>query len=304
MGSISVVVNTLNEEENMARALESVKDIDDGVVVVDMEATDKTVAIAKDYGAQVFHHEKVGYVEPARNFAIDKASKDWVLVLDADEEIPQSLAVKLKQIVKSPQADYYRLPRRNINFKRWIKNSRWWPDYNIRFFKKGSVTWNEIIHSVPMTIGKGLDLPAEEKYAITHYNYTSIAKFIERMNRYTDVQARALVQKEYKFVWHDVIRRPLAEFLSRYFAGEGYKDGLHGLALACLQAFSELALYLKLWQAEQFTPQAVSTQQFAAEVKRANKEINWWIIEVLIKSGSFIASLPKRVYRRIFLGNE
>lgn len=304
MGSISVVINTLNEEENIARALESVKDIADEIVVVDMESTDKTVAIAKDYGAEIFHHEKVGYVEPARNFAIDKASKDWVLILDADEEIPQSLAVKLKQIVKSPQADYYRLPRRNINFKRWIKNSRWWPDYNIRFFKKGSVTWNEIIHSVPMTVGKGLDLPAEEKYAITHYNYSSIAKFIERMNRYTDVQARALVQKEYKFVWHDVIRRPLAEFLSRYFAGEGYKDGLHGLALASLQAFSELALYLKLWQADQFKQQAVSSQEFSAEVKRANKEINWWIVEVMIKSGSFVCSLPKRVYRRIFLGNE
>ena len=304
MAAISVVINTLNEEENLPRALASVKNLADEFIVVDMHSTDKTVDIAKDFGAQVYSHEKTGYVEPARNFAIDKATKEWILILDADEEVSDSLALKLKQIVKNPQADYYRLPRKNINFRRWIKNSRWWPDFNIRFFRKGTVSWSEIIHSVPMTTGKGLDLPAEEKYAILHYNYTSISKYIERMNRYTDVQARVLLQKEYKFVWRDLIRKPLQEFLSRYFAGEGYKDGLHGLSLALLQAFSELTLYLKIWQSEQFKPEALDVRELSKEAKRAKRQLDWWIIDALTKSEGFLASLPKRIYRRIFLGNE
>ena len=304
MAAISVVINTLNEEENLPRALASVKNLADEFIVVDMHSTDKTVDIAKEFGAQVYSHEKTGYVEPARNFAIDKATKEWVLILDADEEVSDSLALKLKQIVKNPQADYYRLPRKNINFRRWIKNSRWWPDFNIRFFRKGTVSWSEIIHSVPMTTGKGLDLPAEEKYAILHYNYTSISKYIERMNRYTDVQARVLLQKEYKFVWRDLIRKPLQEFLSRYFAGEGYKDGIHGLSLALLQAFSELTLYLKIWQSEQFKPEALDVKELSKEAKRAKRQLDWWIIDALTKSEGFLASLPKRIYRRIFLGNE
>jgi len=304
VGAISVVINTLNEEENLPRALASVKNLADEVIVVDMQSGDKTVEIAKQFGAQVYSHERTGYVEPARNFAIDKATKDWVLIMDADEEVSDTLASKLKQIVKNPQADYYRLPRKNINFRRWIKNSRWWPDYNIRFFKKGTVTWNEIIHSVPMTTGKGEDLAVEEKYAILHYNYTSISKYIERMNRYTDIQARMLLAKEYKFNWRDLIRRPTQEFLSRYFAGEGYKDGLHGLSLALLQSFSELTLYLKIWQSEQFKPEALDVRELSKETKRAKRELDWWIIDSLIKSGGFLSSLPKRIYRRIFLGNE
>jgi (heptosyl)LPS beta-1,4-glucosyltransferase len=304
VAAISVVINTLNEEENLPRALSSVKNLADEVIVVDMHSSDKTIEIAKEGGALVFEHERVGYVEPARNFAIGKATKDWVLILDADEEISQTLAQKLKQIVKNPQADYYRLPRKNINFRRWIKNSRWWPDYNIRFFKKGTVTWNEIIHSVPMTTGKGEDLPAEEKYAILHYNYTSISKFIERMNRYTDIQARMLLEKQYKFSWRDLIRKPLQEFLSRYFAGEGYKDGLHGLALGLLQAFSELTLYLKIWQTEQFKSEALDVREVSKEAKRAKGQLDWWVIDALIKSEGFLSSLPKKIYRRIFLGNE
>jgi (heptosyl)LPS beta-1,4-glucosyltransferase len=300
VAKISVVINTLNEEENLARALSSVEKIADEVVVVDMKSTDRTRTIAREYEAKVYSHERTGYVEPARNFAIDKASNDWILVLDADEEVPASLAAKLVETAKKPDADFYRLPRKNINFGRWIKNSHWWPDYNIRFFKKGSVSWNEVIHSVPMTVGAGADFPEEEKYALVHYNYQTVSKYVSRMNRYTDIQAALLREKEYKFAWQDVIRKPLGEFLSRYFAGEGYKDGLHGLALALLQAVSELILYLKMWQQDRFKPQAISLSEFSQEVKRGEKQLRWWEVEAFTKTEGFFASFPKRIYRKFF----
>lgn len=304
MGKISVVINTLNEEENLPRAIASVKSFADELVVVDMHSTDSTVEIAKKAGAVVFDHEKTGYVEPARNYAIGKATGDWILILDADEEVSSSLEKKLLEIVKDPKADYFRLPRKNMVFGKWIKNSRWWPDYNIRFFKKGTVTWNELIHSVPLTTGDGADLADDEKYALVHHNYTTIGKYIERMNRYTDVQSRGLIKNGYKFVWWDVISKPLGEFLSRYFVGEGFRDGLHGLVLALLQAFSEMIVVLKVWEDEGFKEQQVTLSQFEKRLAVAHDEYRWWSMEMMIRKLGFIKSLPLKLYRKVTIKNE
>ncbi len=303
MGKISVVINTLNEEANLPRALASIKNFADEIIVVDMESEDATPQLAREAGAKLYSHKKVGYVEPARNFAISKASGDWILILDADEEIKDNLIKKLRELSSHSKAEYYRLPRKNINLGKWIKNSRWWPDYNIRFFKKGTVTWNELIHSVPMTTGKGVDLPAEERFAIVHHNYPTVGKYIERMNRYSDIQAEALKSAGIKFTWSDLFKKPLSEFLSRYFAGEGYRDGVHGLALSLLQAFSELTVYLKLWQAKGFPEQPIGVGDFSGEMKKSIKETKWWMLEAKIKQKGPVGSLPLKLFRRLFLRN-
>ena len=294
---ISVVINTLNEEKNLPKAIASVKDLADEIVVCDMYSDDETIAIAKRAGAKVYEHKRMGYVEPARNYAIEKASGDWVLILDADETISSSLSTSLRKITENPKADYYAIPRKNIIFGKWIKHSRWWPDYNVRFFKKGSVIWNEEIHSIPFTKGKGADLPVDEKYTIIHNEYTSIEQFIERMNRYTKHQLLVLKRNGYKFVWKDLIKKPVGEFSSRYFYGEGYKDGVHGLALALLQAFSEITLYLKAWQEEKYTELNITPRQISEEIKVAQKEVNYWTADTLIKEGGGIVQRIKRKYK-------
>ena len=121
---ISVVINTLNEVKNLPRAVASVKDLASEIVVTDMGSTDGTIEVARKLGAKVFSHKKLNYVEPARNFAVGKAQGPWILILDADEEIPQSLVKKIKQIVGAPEADYYRLPRKNIIFGKWIEHTK------------------------------------------------------------------------------------------------------------------------------------------------------------------------------------
>ncbi|KKU64167.1 MAG: Glycosyl transferase family 2 [Candidatus Woesebacteria bacterium GW2011_GWC2_47_16] len=303
MDKISVVINTRNEEKNLPKTIASVKAIAHEIVVVDMKSEDETVKVAKSLGARVYEHEKTGYVEPARNFAIAKTMGDWVLILDADEEIPNGLGLKLKKIAKSPKADYFRIPRKNIIFGKWIKHAHWWPDYNIRFFKKGHVVWNELIHSVPITQGVGADLPAKEELAIIHFNYSSIEQYLERMNRYSSVQARVLIEGKHKFIWKDLITKPVNEFLSRYFAGEGYKDGLHGLALSLLQAFSELIVYLKVWQAEKFLEQAISVKEIDNEFGSSINEIKWWLADIKIKSKGFFTSLPDKISRKLLSKN-
>jgi len=277
MSKISVVINTLNNESEISLAISSVKNLASEIVVCDMESADKTVEIAKKLGAKVFSHKKEKYVELVRNFTVSKATGDWILVLDPDEEISSKLASKLKEIIKNPQADYYRISRKNIIFGKWIKHSRWWPDYNIRFFKKGFVSWDEIIHSVPMTKGKGMDLPGKEEYAIIHNNYSSIEGYLERMNRYSQVESEEMMKSGYVFSWKDLINKPLNEFLGRYFAGEGYKDGIHGLALAFLQAFSELVLYLKIWQKQGFKDEKVHEWVLKDEINKSVKDLKWWM---------------------------
>lgn len=293
---ISVVINTLDEEKNISRAIASVKDFADEIIVVDMESDDHTREIAKKLGAKVFTHKKTGYVEPARNFAIGKANNPWILILDADEEIPKGLILQIQKTLKRPGADYYRIPRKNIIFGRFIKHSRWWPDMNIRLFKKGFVSWNEVIHMVPMTQGVGEDFPEEEDLAIIHHNYDSIEEYLTRMNRYTTHHAKIKIDEGYKFSWKDIVVKPTGEFLSRYFYGRGYKDGLHGLALSLLQAFSELAIYLKVWQKEKFKDRDLKLEEVVDLFQDQEKELHYWESDAFINEGG---SLYDRIRRKL-----
>lgn len=293
--NISAVVNTRNEEKNIEDCLKSLYFVDE-IVVVDMESEDDTKKLAKNFTDKVFDTKIVGYVEPARNFAISKAVGEWILIIDADERIPKSLAKKLIEITQENKTDFVRIPRKNLIFGQWAEHSRWWPDYNIRFFKKGSVEWQNEIHSVPITSGIGINLDADEAYAIEHHHYNTIDEYFERALRYSTQQSKELTSSGYKFDPKDLIGKPIGEFMSRFFAGEGYKDGLHGLVLAFLQMFSIMLVYLKVWQSEGHEPKKANTftpiwQKLFLE---KFKELRYWFLTVLIQSE------PKK-YKKFFL---
>lgn len=294
MLKISVVINTLNAEENIKRAINSVKWADE-IVVCDMHSEDRTVEIAKKLGAKVCFHKKEDFVEPARNFAVSKATNDWIFIIDPDEEVPESLTERLVQIAsKMEQIDYVRIPRKNLIFGHFMQASMWWPDLNIRFFKKGKVKWTDKIHRPPEVQGEGLDLPASEEYAIIHNNYETVSKFLERMDRYSGIQAEELIKEGYKFNWKDLFEKPLGEFLSRFFAGQGYKDGLHGLALSFLQAFSFLIVYLKVWELGKFSEQEIDLKELETQKNKSGESINYWVNHSL-RSGNFF----KRFFKKI-----
>lgn len=271
---ISVVINTFNEEKNLGRCLESVKNFGDEIIVVDMHSTDKTVEIAKSFKAKVYYHDQTRYVEPARNFALRQAQGDWILLIDADEELPPSLALKLKEVTNEENYSWVDLPRKNIIFGQWIEHSRWWPDYLVRFFKKGKVKFSDKIHLPPRAMGEGKKLAMAEENALIHHNFQSVSQYLERLNRYSDIQANELARDGYKFVWQDILVRPSHEFFSRFFAGEGYQDGLHGLALALLQAFSELAVYLKVWEQNKFKAEKI--EEYDGVVREIVNDLLFW----------------------------
>ncbi len=297
METISAVITAISgEEKYLDSCLASVKNFVDEIVIIDMSEGDEISKIGKKFKARVIKHEFVNYVEPVRNFGISKATSDWILILDPDEEIGLQLVTRLKEIIKEDEADYVRIPRENIVFKKVLRHARWWPDYNIRFFKKGKVSWDEVIHAVPMTEGNGFDLEAKNELAIIHHHYESIEQFIERMNRYTSVQAK-LKSKDYDFNPIDLISRPSAEFLSRYFAAEGYKDGIHGLALSALQAISELILYLKIWQLAGFKDENLNINKVVEELENTKKEFNYWENDTKVKEGGGLIPRIKRKLR-------
>jgi len=288
---ISVVINTLNDERNIERAIKSV-DWADEIIVCDMHSDDKTTCVAKKLGAKIFLHKKVAFVELARNFALSKAANDWILVIDPDEQVPETLAKRLQEIAGSmEQISYVRIPRKNIIFGKWMKASMWWPDLNVRFFKQGKVAWTGKIHRPPEVFGEGLDLYPTEEWAITHNHYNSVSQFLERMIRYTKVQAEELVKDGYKFEWKDLIKKPLSEFLGRFFANKGFEDGLYGLALSLLQSFSFVIVYLRVWEREGFKPQVVTLPELKQISNESGAEIEYWFK---------YANLSKNTFKRFF----
>ncbi len=284
---ISVVITVLNGEKTIKKTLESVAWANE-VVVVDDGSTDNTVAIAKKFTDKIYPHKSQGFVEPSRNFAIQKASNDWVLILDADEQIPETLAAKLQSHVESGTlATCIRIPRKNFIFKKWIMHTGWWPDYNMRFFKKGSVIWSDEIHSQPKINGPILDLGPQEEYAITHDNYESISQFLQKLDNYTTVTANERIAAKVSFSWHKLFSAPFQEFLSRFFARKGYKDGLHGLVLSVLMAFYEFTIYLKIWEKEGFTQVDEKEVTDGLEnIYKSQKEIQYWLYNKKIEEES------------------
>ena len=215
---------------------------------------------------------------------------EWILILDPDEEIPESLGIRLQEIAEGmKQIDYVKIARKNFIFNHWMKASMWWPDLNIRMFRSGKVKWGNRIHRPPEVSGLGIDLEADEKFAIKHNHYMSITEFLEKMIRYTKIQSEELVEDGYKFNWKDLIIKPLSEFLSRFFANKGYEDGVHGLVLSFLQAFSFLIVYIRVWEKEGFKSKEVSLADLKNLNKKSAEEINYWFK---------YSNLSKNVFKR------
>lgn len=296
---IPAVIHVFNEEKNIARCLTSLQFVQE-IILIDMGSTDSTCNIAKEYKANIYTHPYTGFVEPARNFGIQKAKNKWILVVDADEEVSPDLARYISSEIKNPRADFYRLARKNIIFNRWIKHAGWWPDYQVRFFKKGMVKWSDKIHGIPETKGYGQDLESEERLAITHFNYQTLDQYLTRLNRYTSIAAKELYLFNRRFKLTDLIDPPSKEFIRRYFVWEGYKDGVHGLALSFLQSFSELVIYLKLWELEGFKEERAELSKIQSYYQSEHRKIQYWFIESLIRSSSnSLQSIVMKLKRKL-----
>ncbi len=244
---ISAVVNTCNEEKYIGRCLEHLKWVDE-IVIIDMYSTDKSVEIARQYTDKIYFHPRTLSAQPARNFALQKASGDWILIVDPDEVIPESLAQEiLRRINLNPDFSALAFPRKDIVWDRYLKHV--YPlQWQTRLFRKGCVFFSEYVHARPEVKGKVVNLPQEESFRLIHYNFERISQFLEKTNRYTTGEAEDLDKKGIKFSGLDLFKKPLAEFYCRYFLRKGYKDGMEGFLLCALMALYRFLTWAKLWE--------------------------------------------------------
>ena len=274
---LSVVIITYNEEANIARTLSSVQPlVTDGkgeIIVVDSGSTDRTVEIAKSYGAKVFIEEWKGFAAQ-KNSAIDKATGDWILSLDADEEVESDLAAEiahhgaLSKINPAEKArDWcltmeqgakglqnldlartgYRIPRRNEFLGRWIRHGGFWPDPKLRLFRRGKARFEERAVHEDAHLSEGT--PGQLKASLIHHSYPTLADYIDHMNRYSSLGAEMVAAKgRVRFSAFNIVVRPAATFLYNYFFRLGFLDGREGLLLHLYHAVYVSWKYAKAWE--------------------------------------------------------
>jgi len=276
--NLSVVIITFNEEANLARTLESVQPlIAEGkgeIIIVDSGSTDRTVEIAKSFGAKVFAEEWKGYAAQ-KNLAIDQAAGDWILSLDADEAVDSDLIDALtgrandslprasrspdwcltmgqrgqtEEFLKGRPAGFF-VRRKNYFMGRWIRHGGFWPDPKLRLFRRGTGSFQD--RAVHENIRVNGPTKAISYGAIIHHAYPTLSDYIDHMNRYASLAAEMVVAKQngkVRFSIINIVLRPLATFLYNYFLRLGFVDGREGLLLHLYHAVYVSWKYAKAWE--------------------------------------------------------
>jgi glycosyltransferase involved in cell wall biosynthesis len=266
------VLNTLDEETRLPFALRSIEGWVDEIIVVDMHSTDATRAIAESFGAKVFLHDRLDYADPARGFAIEKATGDWILILDADELVPQPLSVRLREIAERDEADVVVIPWLNYLLGAPLLHTGWGPtqDRHERFFRKGSVVARPSIHGF-LEIQPGarvLALPYSEGLAVVHFNYVDVAHFVAKLDRYTDIEAERLLTNPKAGSTARASLRAIREFVRRYVRFGGYKDGWRGFYLSGLMAAYRFVVAAKVRQIQSAGDRAAIESGYADEAEK------------------------------------
>ncbi len=246
MDKLSVTVITFNEEKNIRGCLESVRWADE-LVVVDSGSSDSTLDICREYTDRLFTEAWRGYGRQ-KNLAADKAANPWILNIDADERVTKGLKQEIEGLFeKGTELDGFYMPRKSFFLGKWIKHGGWYPDYNLRLFKKGKGRFVERdVHETVELDGRAGYL----KKPIEHYTYNSISDYLLRMDRYSTLAAGELKKKGRSINISDIIIRPHATFLKMYILKKGFLDGYRGLILSALYSAYTLSKYIKLWEME------------------------------------------------------
>lgn len=242
---ISAVVLAYNDEPYIRSCLESIQWVDE-IIVVDSYSTDETTRISREFTDRIFQHEFRGF-GLLRNEALTHASHDWVLSLDTDERVTPDLREEIQRILgEGPVADAYLIPRRNYFLGRWIRHCGWFPDYRQpQFFHKARMQYREdLVH-------EGYDLRGRLgrlERPLVQYPFRDLDHFFGKMDRYSDLMARRMVEQGRRFRMHQLVTHPVFTFVKMYLIRRGLLDGFPGLILSGLYAYYTFVKYAKLWE--------------------------------------------------------
>ena len=240
MADLSVAIITKNEEARLPDCLKSVSFAEE-IVVVDSGSTDRTIAIAEGFGCRVFVEDWKGY-GPQKNSAVQKCSREWVLLIDADERIAPETAETIPKVLEHPQAAAYSFRRKNYLHGRWLRHSGYWPDRQVRLVRKSEGRFMGEIHERWETAGPVIALEAH----IDHFAFSGYSDMLKTLNDYSTVIARDLFASGRRAnvlspLWHGA-----GMFLKIYFLERGFLDGMDGLVTAITKAGGSFFKYAKL----------------------------------------------------------
>lgn len=248
MNRISVVLAVYNEEENLARCLNSVKNLAWEIVVVDGGSTDDTIRIAKKYGARVIETDNPPNFHINKNKAIDAARGDWILQLDADEQVTEDLAQEILEAITSLDVDGYWIPRLNLFLNHFLKKGGQYPDYTLRLYRKGKGRLPaKDVHEQAIVEGKTKYLHRD----LLHLRDKDFGHYIEGLNRYTSLMAMEMKDRGEKINFKNFIYyflfKPTWWFLKTYIRHKGFMDGFAGFVFSLFSSLRFPLSYIKLW---------------------------------------------------------
>ena len=249
---LTVTIITLNEAHHIAAAIDSAAWADE-ILVVDSGSTDDTVAIAAGKGVRVMHRTWPGYVDQ-KNYAASVASHDWIFSLDADERITPALADDIRRVVASEPAERaFRVPRVTFHLGRWVRTTDFYPDYQTRLYDRRKARWQgKYVHESVVADGPSGQLQHE----LQHYSYRDLSDHLERINRYSTLAAQQMYESGRRASAVDLLAHPPAAFLRNYLLRGGFTDGMPGLTISLVNAYSVLLKFAKLWELQQQTSRA------------------------------------------------
>lgn len=261
---VSVAIVTYNSEDDLPECLGSVEWADE-IVVMDLGSSDRTLDIARQRNCRVMAHQWVPIAEFALPEAINACANDWILVLDPDEVVPSTLVSCLQQIALENQADAVSIPWKNQVFGRWIAHSGLAANRHARFFRKGAVSYEPIVHKGEIVKGKLLMLPDEEAFYVIHRGNRTVREFVEKQNRYSTLMAEELFKSGHTTSITTVVRTPFTEVRGRYFGQAGYCDGVQGLAFCELMSLNAFLAEVKLLEKETWLGGGVNSYNVLSE---------------------------------------
>lgn len=255
MKKLSIVMAVYNEEDNIGRCLESIKNIADEIVVVDGNSVDKTVEIAKRYNAKViFTKNSETHFHPQKNMAIDAATGEWILQLDADEIVSPQLASEISYIINhKSDINGYWMNRKNWFLSRFLTKGGQYPDPTLRLYKNGKGRLPALdVHEQAVVEGETGRL----KNDLLHYRDRDFKNYLLRNNRYTSLLAEQYAEQKLPLNLKSYILylfiKPISEFLWIYIRHRGYVDGLPGFIFAFFSGLRFAIAYIKYWQVTKF----------------------------------------------------
>lgn len=242
--TLSIVVITFNEERNIGRCLESVRDIADELVVVDSFSTDGTKAICMEHRARFIEHEFEGHIQQ-KNWAWKQASGDYVLSLDADEALTEELKESIAKVKAAPNHDGYSLNRLTYYCGHWVKYSGWYPDAKLRLFKKGEGAWGGVNPHDKFLMNEEQETP-NLNGDLLHYSYYSKEDHFKQIEYFSGIAAKELFQSGKKVSTLTIWFKMLAQFVKNFILKRGFLDGKTGWLIATRSSYATLRKYSKL----------------------------------------------------------